>query len=244
MRTLGTVAVVVGGFLIGCSGTKSGSQSSAVNGGDVSHTNLTVTENTHDTSIECPGGTTACFNVDSDKNITHIFVNLGWDGCTPEGFTVTVDGVTVDPKDFHAPDTGPCNPNGQAGEDFIPRILWFPLPGNQKHAEVCVHIKGAIPALVSVGAKSAEECIAASLEQSCSNCPSPPPPDMGAPPPDMTCVPPVCEPPFADCNGICEDGCETNLSNDAHNCGACGNVCPAEAPICVNGCCVAPFPVP
>lgn len=28
-----------------------------------------------------------------------------------------------------------------------------------------------------------------------------------------------------DCNGIVDDGCETALSNDRYNCGACGNVC-------------------
>ncbi len=30
---------------------------------------------------------------------------------------------------------------------------------------------------------------------------------------------------FADCNGLSSDGCETFLSGDSNNCGACGNVC-------------------
>jgi hypothetical protein len=34
------------------------------------------------------------------------------------------------------------------------------------------------------------------------------------------------------CNGICAD-----LNSDADNCGVCGNVCPASAPICTQGIC-------
>ena len=34
------------------------------------------------------------------------------------------------------------------------------------------------------------------------------------------------------CNGTC-----TSLSSDPHNCGACGNVCPASAAICDQGAC-------
>jgi Stigma-specific protein, Stig1 len=34
------------------------------------------------------------------------------------------------------------------------------------------------------------------------------------------------------CNGTC-----TDLNSDANNCGACGNICPASAPICNQGTC-------
>jgi hypothetical protein len=34
------------------------------------------------------------------------------------------------------------------------------------------------------------------------------------------------------CNGTC-----TSVNSDANNCGACGNVCPASAPFCIQGTC-------
>jgi hypothetical protein len=232
MRTLGTVAVVVGGFLVGCGSSSPGSQPSAVNGDP----SLGIEVNQTDTILACPVGGNACFNVSSDHNITHIFVNLGFDGCTPVPFVVSVDGVFVDPKDFHSPSSGPCNGNG---ERIVPRILWFPLPGNQKNVEVCVLTEFAVPALVAVGAKADDLCNSLTIEERCQNCVQPPqPPDMGVPP-DMSCVPPVCQPGTANCNGICEDGCEVNTNTDPNNCGSCGNVCPCEAPNCVCGTCTA-----
>jgi hypothetical protein len=46
----------------------------------------------------------------------------------------------------------------------------------------------------------------------------------------------TCKPPFADCNGIAADGCETNLNTDKNHCGACTKPCgPAS---CINGQCV------
>ncbi len=49
----------------------------------------------------------------------------------------------------------------------------------------------------------------------------------------------VCEPNFADCNGVVADGCEVNLTNDANHCGSCPMVCgaPSGTPICVAGVC-------
>jgi hypothetical protein len=35
----------------------------------------------------------------------------------------------------------------------------------------------------------------------------------------------ACTPPFADCDGDPSNGCETNTSSDAKNCGACGTTC-------------------
>ncbi len=34
------------------------------------------------------------------------------------------------------------------------------------------------------------------------------------------------------CNGTC-----TSVNSDANNCGACGNVCPASTPVCIQGTC-------
>jgi len=45
---------------------------------------------------------------------------------------------------------------------------------------------------------------------------------------------PVCLVTNADCNGVVEDGCETNISRDKNNCGGCGIQC---ADICDNGEC-------
>jgi hypothetical protein len=47
----------------------------------------------------------------------------------------------------------------------------------------------------------------------------------------------ACNSGYADCNGLAADGCETNVANDAMNCGTCGNVCPAGTS-CVAGHCV------
>lgn len=38
-----------------------------------------------------------------------------------------------------------------------------------------------------------------------------------------------CNAGYANCNGASGDGCEVNTSNDAANCGGCGNACPARA---------------
>jgi hypothetical protein len=48
-----------------------------------------------------------------------------------------------------------------------------------------------------------------------------------------------CNAGFGDCNKDATDGCEADLSSDKNNCKACGTVCPNNAPVCVNGACVA-----
>lgn len=58
-----------------------------------------------------------------------------------------------------------------------------------------------------------------------------------------TCVSGICgtecEPGWADCNGNPADGCETNISYDGANCGACGNRCnSALGQPCVEGRCL------
>ena len=49
----------------------------------------------------------------------------------------------------------------------------------------------------------------------------------------------ACTGSYADCNGIVDDGCETNLESDPKNCGSCGDVCPAGT-ICWDGACGCP----
>ncbi len=47
---------------------------------------------------------------------------------------------------------------------------------------------------------------------------------------------PTCAGGYADCDRSAPNGCETNLTNSASNCGACGNACPAGVS-CVAGAC-------
>jgi hypothetical protein len=58
--------------------------------------------------------------------------------------------------------------------------------------------------------------------------PSTPSPDGGPPPL-------VCSAGTADCNGIASDGCETDLTSDFANCGACGTSCGTAS--CTAGAC-------
>jgi hypothetical protein len=44
---------------------------------------------------------------------------------------------------------------------------------------------------------------------------------------------------YKNCNGLLDDGCESDLFTDTANCGACGNACAAGQP-CVNGMCGCP----
>lgn len=46
-----------------------------------------------------------------------------------------------------------------------------------------------------------------------------------------------CAAGFADCDGNPANGCEVEIADDQDNCGACGNVCPPGAPICLNSLC-------
>jgi sugar lactone lactonase YvrE len=50
----------------------------------------------------------------------------------------------------------------------------------------------------------------------------------------------LCNPGFGDCDGVAQNGCETDLGSSAANCGACGSACPAPAhatPSCTGGAC-------
>jgi hypothetical protein len=48
----------------------------------------------------------------------------------------------------------------------------------------------------------------------------------------------ACSAKTADCDGNSANGCETNTTSDAANCGGCGIVCGANAPYCQNSVCV------
>lgn len=118
------------------------------------------------------GGSTACFDVTSGQNITHIFVEVE-NGCGPAGdFTVSVDGQEVSRRDLHD-QGGPCN----QGDNLIPRQVWFPLSGNECkpgticERQVCVTVAGGtLPSKILVGAKSADQCLYSFSGASCSSC--------------------------------------------------------------------------
>jgi hypothetical protein len=63
----------------------------------------------------------------------------------------------------------------------------------------------------------------------------------GGPPGERLCELTTCEGAFDDCNEDLDDGCERDLDNDVHNCGACGNDCLTKANLdaasCVAGQC-------
>jgi hypothetical protein len=169
MRMTNKLKLVMGGLLL--SSTALADQPP----GDISHSGLDVDFIQGDgTDLSCPAPT-ACFQVTADKNITHIFVDANFDcesGADPGILQVTVDGTVIPQSKWHT-NGGPCN----HGEDFIPRDIWFPLPGNQKSAEVCVTTFGMSPSDVSVGAKAAEECLYDTAYGTCEVCEQKPPCD-------------------------------------------------------------------
>jgi hypothetical protein len=54
-----------------------------------------------------------------------------------------------------------------------------------------------------------------------------------------SCAVGFCTTPFADCDGIASNGCETDTSKDVTNCGGCGDACDGTngTPKCLNGSC-------
>ncbi len=54
------------------------------------------------------------------------------------------------------------------------------------------------------------------------------------------CIIAACDPAYGDCDGVPENGCETDLMNDANNCGFCGNNCnyPNATAVCQGGSCI------
>ena len=54
--------------------------------------------------------------------------------------------------------------------------------------------------------------------------------------PATWCVIASCNGPFADCDGIEANGCETNLNTNNAHCGKCGLACP-QGQTCMNGAC-------
>jgi hypothetical protein len=149
---------------------------------DVCKSELVITP----TGGTCPE---TCFDVTGLKNITHLFVDVapcpGGATPAPEDVTVVVTYTnklgttteTIDPAKYHDKG-GPCNPNGQKGEDNIPRLFWFPLTQNQDLAHVCVTTPSG--GTVTLGGKVCEECHSSPGAECCIA-----PPDMLEPPPDM-----------------------------------------------------------
>jgi hypothetical protein len=52
----------------------------------------------------------------------------------------------------------------------------------------------------------------------------------------------ACNAGFGDCDGMAANGCETNTTSSAQNCGSCGRVCANNVPYCFNSACTATPP--
>jgi hypothetical protein len=90
-----------------------------------------------------------CFDILTEgTNISHIVVDAGG-AAPPSDFAITVDGEPV--PELHTTG-GPC--------EHIPRNVWFPLPGDQEEAFVCVSVQGAGPEGIQVYAQAGRACIA------------------------------------------------------------------------------------
>jgi len=106
-----------------------------------------------------------CFDVKAQKNITHVFVDVDFEGVGERPVFVSVDGTAI-PGSALKTSGGPCHedrPAGGSGEDGDVRSYWFPLTGNQTEAEVCVSVPGVLPKFISVGAKSQGMCSACAV---------------------------------------------------------------------------------
>jgi len=98
----------------------------------------------------------ACFDIFTNgPNITHIFIDSGC-GASPSDFQVTIDGEALEyfQTELHT-NGGPC--------ESIPRDVWFPLPGDQDEAHICVSVHAAGPEGIQVYAKAGGECIVGTM---------------------------------------------------------------------------------
>jgi hypothetical protein len=96
----------------------------------------------------------ACFDIFTNgPNITHIFIDSG---CAASDFQITVDGEPLSSFQTELHTTGgPC--------PDLPRDVWFPLPGDQDEAHICVSVHAAGPEGIQVYAEAGGECFPATM---------------------------------------------------------------------------------
>ena len=147
-RQHGLASVFAALWLVYASGAPLASSREAVQGAGLT---MSVTASTE--PLACDSDTTtACFDIAAEgANITHILVDAAC-AASPSDFAITVDGMDV--IMLHT-DGGPC--------ESIPRDVWFPLPGNQDEAIVCVSVQAAGPEDIQVYAKAGDDCIAGTM---------------------------------------------------------------------------------
>jgi hypothetical protein len=157
------VLAIFGGLGIACGANDpgTGQVSEAVSQAE----SLTITPVTPSQPPPCPPANPneACFTVQSSgDNITHIFVDA--DQCpatlAPSLPVVLADGV---PQDLHTQGEGPCH--DLFGDDTPLNEGWFPLPGNQSNVTICVCTD--THAIVTVGAKADNDCVAGPSTSEC-----------------------------------------------------------------------------
>ena len=90
-----------------------------------------------------------CVKIEADQNITHVFLDFK---CDAGDFKVTLETDQfgkVEPK-LHE-NGGPCQD--------IERDVWFPVPGPDQEAKVCVEFKGNKKSEVEVSYKAGGMCV-------------------------------------------------------------------------------------
>jgi hypothetical protein len=127
--------------------------------------------------FDCPSSV-ACFKVKGKEKLSHVFVDVDFGVCQPNGvplltsgadarygapFEIYVDGKRI-PHDYLRYEGGPCHD--------IYRKVWFELPYYAKdEALVCVKTPYGVPQKIRVGAKSGYACESdTKYADYCSNC--------------------------------------------------------------------------
>jgi hypothetical protein len=116
---------------------------------------LTRAVNVSTEPLACDDGMTCVdiFTNDPNINITHIFIDSG---CAASDFSITIDGEPLSSFQTELHTTGgPC--------PDLPRDVWFPLPGDQDEALICVSVHAAGPEGIKVYAMAGGECFPATM---------------------------------------------------------------------------------
>jgi hypothetical protein len=147
----GLVAAVVAGVVgVGCGGVEAEEQDAAPSSALEEYLSVDSVEEAENNNNMC--GSRRCVTIERDKNISHIFLDLGKCADKMKKFRVLVTTKsrgTVDVTDRLKSNGGPCK---ELDADYR-----FEVPGPDKKAKVCVVFHDYITD-VRFGAKAANDC--------------------------------------------------------------------------------------